>query len=161
MEERMMVEARVRSRNKKTWTATGLNDVVIHQADESRVVHLEIRIEKTSIGTLAADGLVIASPTGSTAYSLSAGGPIVRPTIEALLATPICAHALAFRPLLVGGDETVHVRVQPGATRARHGGWSDHPPRPGEVQVCRRGPRSVVSVKRESFYEVLRKKRAW
>jgi NAD+ kinase len=165
VENRLMVEARVRSHKGKTWSETGLNDVVIHQADQSRVVHLELRIDKTPIGTLAADGLIVATPTGSTAYSLSAGGPIVRPTIEALLATPICAHGFAFRPLLIGADETIHLRVQPGATRARItvDGQISRMLAPGdEVQVRRAKTRlSVLSLKRESFYEVLRKKLAW
>ena len=103
IEPRMMVEAKVGSRRRQgAWTECGLNDVVIHQSDESRMVRLELRIGRTPIGTLAADGLIVATPTGSTAYSLSAGGPIVSPTLEALLATPICPHSLAFRPLLVG-----------------------------------------------------------
>jgi len=165
VEKRVMVEARVRSGKARTWTETGLNDIVIHQADESRVVHLEMRIDKTSIGTLAADGLILSTPTGSTAYSLSAGGPIVRPTIEALLATPICAHGLAFRPLLVGGDETIHIRVQPGTTRARLtvDGQISRLLAPGdEVQVRRAKTRLLMlSLRRESFYEVLRKKLAW
>jgi len=79
IEPRMMVEARVGPRGRAGWTECGLNDVVVHQADESRMVRLDLKIGPTMIGTLAADGLIVATPTGSTAYSLSAGGPIVRP----------------------------------------------------------------------------------
>ncbi len=166
IDSRMMVEARVGSRGSKTtWTGCGLNDVVIHQSDESRMVQLDIRIGPTAIGTLAADGLIVATPTGSTAYSLSAGGPIVRPTIEALLATPICPHSLAFRPLLVGANEKLRIRVGPNVNRARLtvDGQISRPLSAGDdVEIRRARTRvSMLSLKRESFYEVLREKLAW
>jgi NAD+ kinase len=165
IEHRMMVEARVGSRRGTTWTECGLNDVVIHQADESRMVRLDLRIGPTRIGTLAADGLIVATPTGSTAYSLSAGGPIVRPTIEALLATPICPHSLVFRPLLIGADEKLRVRVGESVSRARLtiDGQISRLLAPGdEVEIRRAKARvAMLSLKRESFYEVLREKLAW
>jgi len=166
VEHRMMVEARVGSRRSKAvWTECGLNDVVIHQSDESRMVHLDLRIGRTSIGTLSADGLIVATPTGSTAYSLSAGGPIVRPTVEALLATPICPHSLAFRPLLVGAGEKLRVRVGAEVNRARLtiDGQISRPLQAGDdIEIRRARPRvSMLSLRRESFYEVLREKLAW
>jgi NAD+ kinase len=166
IEPRMMVEARVDSKKGKArWTECGLNDVVIHQSDESRMVHLELRIGRTPIGTLAADGLIVATPTGSTAYSLSAGGPIVEPTLEALLATPICPHSLAFRPLLVGADEKLRVRVGRDVNRARLtvDGQISRPLAAGDdIEIRRAKSRvSMLSLKRESFYEVLREKLAW
>jgi len=166
IEPRMMVEARVGSRRSKAvWTECGLNDVVIHQSDESRMVQLELRIGRTSIGTLAADGLIVATPTGSTAYSLSAGGPIVGPTLEALLATPICPHSLAFRPLLVGANEKLRVRVGANVNRARltvDGQISRQLQAGDDVEIRRARARvSMLSLKRESFYEVLREKLAW
>jgi NAD+ kinase len=166
IEPRMMVEARVGSRRgKAAWTGCGLNDVVIHQSDESRMVQLELRIGRTSIGTLAADGLIVATPTGSTAYSLSAGGPIVGPTLEALLATPICPHSLAFRPLLVGANEKLRVRVGASVNRARltvDGQISRQLKAGDDVEIRRARARvSMLSLKRESFYEVLREKLAW
>jgi len=166
VEHRMMVEARVGARRgTKAWAECGLNDVVIHQSDESRMVHLELRIGRTHIGTLAADGLIVATPTGSTAYSLSAGGPIVRPTVEALLATPICPHSLAFRPLLVGAGERLRVRVGASVNRARLtiDGQISRPLQAGDdIEIRRARSRvSMLSLRRESFYEVLREKLAW
>ena len=166
IEPRMMVEARVSSgRSRSTWTEVGLNDAVIHQSDESRMVKLELRIGSTPIGTLAADGLIVATPTGSTAYSLSAGGPIVRPTIEALLATPICPHSLAFRPLLVGAGEKLRVRIGAGVNKARltiDGQISRLLEAGDDVEIRRAKTRvSMLSLRRESFYEVLREKLAW
>ena len=165
IEARMMIEARVRPRKGAVWSECGLNDAVIHQADESRMVRLDVRIGRTSIGTLAADGLIVATPTGSTAYSLSAGGPIVRPTIEALLATPICPHSLAFRPLLVDAGEKLRVRVGQSVSRARLtiDGQISRLLAPGDEVELRRAKSRVqmLSLKRESFYEVLREKLAW
>jgi len=165
LDRRLMVEARVTTRKGAAWTGSGLNDVVIHQSDVSRMVRLEIRIGPTSIGTLAADGLIVATPTGSTAYSLSAGGPIVRPSIEALLATPVCPHSLAFRPLLVGADETLRIRVEQATSRARLtiDGQISRLLAAGDVIQVRRAKERVrlISLKRESFYEVLREKLAW
>ena len=165
IEPRMMVEARVGPRGRVRWSECGLNDVVVHQADESRMVRLDLKIGPTMIGTLAADGLIVATPTGSTAYSLSAGGPIVRPTIEALLATPICPHSLAFRPLLVGAGEKLRIRVGSTVSRARltiDGQISRLLAAGDEVEIRRAKTRvAMLSLKRDSFYEVLREKLAW
>ena len=119
LERRTMVEAQVRRRGSKgVWQEVGLNDAVIHPSERSRVIAMDLRIAGKEIGTLVGDGLIVASPTGSTAYSLSAGGPIVRPSVEALLATPISPHTVTWRPLLVGADETIRVRLRPGHPRA-------------------------------------------
>ena len=95
-----------------------LNDAVVH-ASSSRLLDLDLRIDDEPLGEFRADGLIVATPTGSTAYSLSAGGPIVRPTIPALVATPICAHSLAVRPLLFADGETLHLTFGPQGTEAQ------------------------------------------
>jgi len=166
VERRIMVEAVVRSGGtQRAWMAVGLNDAVIHARDRSRVVAIDIGIGRTPIGTLVADGLIVATPTGSTAYSLSAGGPIVRPTMEALITTPISPHTLAFRPLLVGADESVRVRVRSGhaptaitvdGQLARNLAAND------EVTIRRaKSHVDLLVLERGSFYEVLRSKFAW
>ena len=166
VERRIMVETVVRSsRGGRAWKAIGLNDAVIHARDRSRVVSIDIGIGQTPIGTLVADGLIVATPTGSTAYSLSAGGPIVRPTIEALITTPISPHTLAFRPLLVGADETVRARVRadhaPAAVTVD--GQLSRPLSPSDVVTMRRATPHVdlLVLERGSFYDVLRAKFAW
>lgn len=88
-----------------------LNDVVLHKGGVARVIRYQLRVDGEVVGPISADGLVVASPTGSTAYSLSAGGPVVVPSIDAMLVTPICAHSLSLRPLVVPGTATV--RVEP------------------------------------------------
>ncbi len=166
VERRMMVEARVRSaKTGRTWSAVGLNDAVIHARDRSRVVSIDVRIGGTPIGTIVGDGLILSTPTGSTAYSLSAGGPIVRPTIEALIATPISPHTLTFRPLLVGADEAIGVRVRAGHAPAAVtvDGQVSRLLTPGDEVLIRKAKAHVdlVVLNRGSFYEVLRSKFAW
>ncbi|MEK7315808.1 MAG: NAD(+)/NADH kinase [Candidatus Eisenbacteria bacterium] len=166
VERRMMVETTVRSeRGTRAWNGVGLNDAVIHPRDRSRVIALDIRIGSTPLGTLVADGLIVATPTGSTAYSLSAGGPIVRPTIEALIATPISPHTLTFRPLLVGASEVVRIVLRHGHPRATLtlDGQVTHLLKPGDEIEIRRAKRhvSLITLRPGSFYEVLRRKFAW
>lgn len=166
VERRLMIETRVRSgRTGRTWSATGLNEAVIHARDRSRVLSLDLRIGRTPIGTLVADGLIVATPTGSTAYSLSAGGPILRPTIEALITTPISPHTLTFRPLIVGADETVSGRLRPGHAPAAVtvDGYLTRRLSAGDEVLIRRADLHVdlLVLERASFYEVLRTKLAW
>jgi NAD+ kinase len=88
---------------------TSLNDVVLHKGGVARVVRFNLSVDGDAIGAVSADGVVVASPTGSTAYSLSAGGPVVMPTIDAMIVTPICAHSLSVRPVVVPGSATVRI----------------------------------------------------
>jgi len=176
IERRIMVEARVRrvapAKGRRTarsaarvWTATALNDAVVHPSDRSRVIAIDVSIGKKPVGTLIGDGLIVSTPTGSTAYSLSAGGPIVRPTIEALIATPISPHTLAWRPLLVGARETLSLRLRAGHPRANLtlDGQVTRAVSPDDEIIVRRAPRSVslIVFERDSFYDVLRTKLAW
>ncbi|MEO8635010.1 MAG: NAD(+)/NADH kinase [Gemmatimonadales bacterium] len=93
-----------------------LNDVVIHKSGVARMVRIRVTVDGEDLGPYSADGVVVASPTGSTAYSLSAGGPIVAPGVEAMILTPICAHTLAVRPVVIPADATVCIEpVSPGA----------------------------------------------
>lgn len=91
------------------------NDFVLHKSGVARVTRLDMRVGEgedwKEVGSFSGDGLIIATPTGSTAYSLSAGGPIVVPSVDCLILTPICPHTLAVRPLVVPGDHTVAVRA--------------------------------------------------
>jgi len=84
-----------------------LNDIAVHKSGVARVVRVRVRVDDEDLGPYSADGVVVASPTGSTAYSLSAGGPIVAPGVEAMIITPICAHTLGVRPIVVHADSTV------------------------------------------------------
>src|SRR5690606_41875920 len=86
-------------------------DVVLYRGGVARVIRVRVHAHGEGVGTYSADGIILATPTGSTAYSLSAGGPIVPPALDCIIATPICPHALAVRPLILSSTETVSVEV--------------------------------------------------
>ena len=99
---------------RKQWRA--LNDFVLHKGGFARVVRLNIFVDGESIGQYAADGIVISTPTGSTAYSLSAGGPVVVPTVESIIITPVSPHTLAIRSLVIPADAEVTIEANESPT---------------------------------------------
>ncbi len=105
--ERITVTAQVGERS-----ATGVNDVVVEKIDSTRLVHLEVAVDGVHFATYRADGLVIATPTGSTAYSFSAGGPLVDPGVEALVMTPVASHSLFDRSLVLPASTRIAVTVR-------------------------------------------------
>ncbi|HUS81130.1 MAG TPA: NAD(+)/NADH kinase [Armatimonadota bacterium] len=113
IEERLMIRARLRRGGEVVEDLLGLNDAAIATDNLRRMVRLRVEMDGLGIGCFAADGLIVATPTGSTAYSLSAGGPIVEPQVEALILTTICPHTLADRPLVVRADSQIACRLEP------------------------------------------------
>ena len=110
--ERAALQATVRAAGGLVVTELlALNDVVLHKGGVARVVRFQVLIDDDPMGPVSADGLVIATPTGSTAYSLSAGGPVVVPSLQAIIVTPICAHSLGVRPIVVRADAII--RIEP------------------------------------------------
>jgi len=108
---RLMLDVEVRLRAQVRLTGSVLNDAVLSKNALSRLAKLEVTIDARPATTYEADGLIVATPTGSTAYSLSAAGPIVIPTLDAVLLTPICPHALSQRPVVLPPSSVVQVRV--------------------------------------------------
>jgi NAD+ kinase len=90
-----------------------LNDIVVHKEGVARVIRLEVWIDEEEVGQYSSDGIIVSTPTGSTAYSLSAGGPMVMPEVDALIITAICPHTLAIRPLVVSGEATIAIQQAP------------------------------------------------
>lgn len=110
-EERMRLDVEVRREAESLGSFIALNDAVVSNTALSRMLHLETRADGSEVTTYHADGLIVATPTGSTAYSLSAGGPLLLPNIEAILVTPISPHTLTQRPLVLPGGSEVELRV--------------------------------------------------
>ncbi len=165
LEDRIMLEALVTPEDGPARSAgVALNDGVVH-AGSARLLDLELVVDDQEIGEFRADGIVVATPTGSTAYSLSAGGPIVRPTIPALIATPICAHSLAVRPFLLSDREALHVRFGPPGARAEltMDGSPSAPIQAGDRVTLRKAEAvtRLVMPRGRSFYSVVRTKLNW
>ena len=112
MDSRMTLEANPTGTATSSPRMRALNDVVLHKGGFARVLRLRVAVNREEIGTLAADGIVISTPTGSTAYSLSAGGPIVAPTVDSILITPVSPHTLAVRPILLPPDAVITVQPE-------------------------------------------------
>lgn len=106
IDKRMVLEVKVSEYKKKYYA---LNDVVLFRSHSSRLINMDVSIDGQYMNTFRSDGLIVASPTGSTAYSLSSGGPIVSPQINAIIINPICPHMLSNRPTLISGDSLIEI----------------------------------------------------
>jgi NAD+ kinase len=148
---------------RKQWRA--LNDFVLHKGGFARVVRLNISVDGESIGTYAADGIVISTPTGSTAYSLSAGGPVVVPTVESIIITPVSPHTLAIRSLVISadGEVTVEANESPTELLVTVDGQVGTSFVKGEKLKVRRAdnPVRIVRFPGATFFERMRLKLGW
>ncbi len=165
VEKRMTLEIRVHSKNRKPYQFRVLNDGVIAKGARSRIIDLETYVGDDYLCTYRADGLILSTATGSTAYSLATGGPILEPTLSAIVVAPICPHTLTHRPIVVPGNATIRVTLrsfgdtvilipdgQPGV-RLNNG---------DKVEARDYGlPVSLIKVPARSYYEILRDKLKW
>jgi NAD+ kinase len=142
-----------------------LNDVVLHKGGFARVMRLRVSVNGEEIGILAADGIVISTPTGSTAYSLSAGGPIVVPTVESIMVTPIAPHTLSVRPIVLPPDAEIVVQPEdvPEEVLVTVDGQVGTSFGAGNTLTLRRSPHRVRIARfpGSSFFGTLRRKLGW
>ncbi|HYT67480.1 MAG TPA: NAD(+)/NADH kinase [Vicinamibacterales bacterium] len=143
-----------------------LNDIVITKAALSRMIEIAVMVDDAPVTTVRADGLIIASPTGSTAYNLAAGGPIVHPSVDAILLTPIAPHTLTNRPIVIPAASDVQVRPvmrDQDEVFVTFDGQSGFPLRPTDIVRIRRAPRPIRIVKsaKRTYFELLREKLKW
>jgi len=119
IDKRMMLGCKISGKNKEIFCSAAINDVFIMAGPPFKMIELKISVDGQSLAGCISDGLIISTPTGSTAYNLSAGGPIISPKMEAIVITPICPHSLSFRPIVINPDSNVEVlplRVNEGTT---------------------------------------------
>ena len=164
IEERMMLTARVRRDGEVVGMWLALNDAVITKAAMSRIINLAVSVEGQYATAYRADGLIISTPTGSTAYSLSAGGPILYPTMDGIVLTPICSHTLTNRPIVLPGTHRVEVTLlTPQEVMLTIDGQVGVPLGERDVVEVGRAPSAIRLVRfpQKHFFSVLRTKLKW
>jgi NAD+ kinase len=165
VEERMMLQAAMLRGRKVISRQRVLNDVVINKSALARILEMNVKINRKFVAVYHADGLILSTPTGSTAYSLSAGGPIVLPSVHAFCITPICPHALTNRPLVVPDAASIEVTLQSGAedVYCTMDGQVGLPMRAGDRLQVRRSGASLPLVvsQHRNYFDVLRRKLRW
>lgn len=162
----MLSATLVRGDGHETLVHQGLNDVTIAKASTvSRIVEFTVSVGSKFVSEFRADGLIVSSPTGSTAYNLAAGGPILHPLLDAVVLTPICPHMLSYRPLVIPASTPVRIKVR-SSTSPVHvtvdGQWSREV-MPADELVVSMGKRrlKLVTSPARDYYEVLRTKLKW
>jgi NAD+ kinase len=165
VENREMLSVKVIRKNKQFCSYDVLNDVVISRGIVSRVVDLSLEINDKQISTFKADGLILATPTGSTAYSLSAGGPIVFPALPLMIITPICPHTLTNRPLVVSNERVVRVRSLTDTTQVHLtlDGQISFDLMAGDVVEVTKSKKSVKFIRSpfRDYFSILKTKLMW
>jgi len=165
IEKRMVLSCQVFHEDKEVFSSSAINDVFITAGTPSRVIELNISVDGQLLAGCVSDGLIISTPTGSTAYNLSAGGPIVSPEVEAIVITPICPHSLSFRPIVINAESTVEVvgvRLNEGTTVSIDGQVSTSLSPKHLVKVTRKnGDFLIVNNPIRSRWDTLAAKLSW
>lgn len=165
LESRAMLHSELWRDGSKCCEHEALNDVVVAKGAIARMGHFQVKVDDKLAASFRADGVIVATPTGSTAYSLAAGGPVLVPGVDVLVVTPICPHQLTLRPIVVPGNSRIQVRVEgvPDQTFLTVDGQEAIQLRLGDELHCRRSDFSVKLVRLEgnSFFDVLRSKLKW
>ena len=164
VEERMMLTARVTRQGERLSEYVALNDVVITKSAMSRIINLDVSIQGQFATAYRADGLIVSTPTGSTAYCLSAGGPIVFPTMDAVVLTPICSHTLTNRPIVLPAGHPIDVTLQSDqdVMLTLDGQVGFHLKRGDRVEIRQAAARiRLLRFPQKHFFSVLRTKLKW
>jgi NAD+ kinase len=163
--KRSMVHCQVRRKGQCVATYDALNDIVMNQRAVARITEFEVRVNGTFVANYKADGMIVATPTGSTAYSLAAGGPILAPDVPGFVITPVASHALTNRPLVVQDTAVIEIRVMVTREQAylTIDGQQGLPLEEGDVIECKKSDFKVTLFRFPSrtFFEVLRTKLKW
>lgn len=165
-DRRLILEACIVRRGKNIGVYRGMNDAVISSAGLSKIVKLSVSLDETPVGRYRADGIIVSTPTGSTAYSAAAGGPILHPEMEAMIINPICPFTLSHRPFVIPGNEVINIELeeeQRTEVIITVDGQQMVKLEPLDLICIRRAEDMVRLVRsdKRSFYEVLRTKLNW
>ncbi|TJY55792.1 NAD(+) kinase [Sinimarinibacterium sp. CAU 1509] len=165
-EDRLLLEARIHTSDGHAGPFLAINDVVIRNQAAIRMLEFETWLDREFISLHRADGFIVASPTGSTAYALSSGGPVLHPSLQAITLVPICPHTLSDRPIVVGADQTVRIVLlgdESTAAMCTCDGQSSYSLRSGDVLEVRRASARMRLIHPEtySYFNILRNKLHW
>lgn len=162
IERRMMLDSWIERRGVSQDTSIALNEVCVNNSGFLKLIYFELSVNGQYIDTFRADGVIIATPTGSTAYSLSAGGPVLKPTTELIAITQICPHTLYSRPLVISGDDVVSVRVNSACNNVQItlDGQNSIQVAEGDIINIKSSKyhTDIIKTTDKCFYEILRKK---
>jgi NAD+ kinase len=165
IESRAMVHSELWRDGKLNCQHEALNDVVVAKGAIARMGHFAVEVDDQLAAFFRADGVIVATPTGSTAYSLAAGGPVLTPGVDGLVVTPICPHQLTLRPMVLPGASRILVRIEgvPDQTFLTVDGQEAIQLRLGDELRCRRSDLSVKLIRlgKNGFFDVLRSKLKW
>ena len=162
-EERMMLDIRVVRGGKVISENLALNDAVISNGSMARVAELDVLADDELVTEVTGDGVIVATPTGSTAYSMSAGGPIVEPTSSCIIVTPVCAHQLSARAMVLSAERKVAVQLPKGSRKhlflSVDGGKALRLAGGDRVEICRSAHTTkLIRLSERSFYQIIRQK---
>ena len=166
IENRMMLKASLIKESKRCKSRYALNEVVINKGTLDRVLELSTRADQEYITTYKADGLIFSTPTGSTAYNLSAGGPLVYPGLASILVTPICPFMLSSRPVLLPADSCLQTTLETGHNHRAHvivdgqSAWDMEGEDTLEIEAAKQPLRLIISPSRD-YFAILRNKLHW
>jgi len=165
LDKRMMLKADIIRKNKVIGSYSILNDIVINKAALARIIDLSVEIDGYYVTTYKADGLIISTPTGSTAYSLSAGGPIIYPSMKAFVITPICPHTLTHRPIVISDEVEIRIILNAGDgdVFVTLDGQLGFPIKSEDVirVVKSKDVVSLIQARERNYFELLRRKLKW
>jgi NAD+ kinase len=165
LDERAMLHAELWREGTQRSSYEALNEVVISKGDIARMGEFAVELDGKSVARFRADGVIVSTPTGSTAYTLAANGPILTPDVDAMVVTPICPHLLTLRPIVVRGDAalTVRVEVVPNLALLTVDGQLAVELQRGDEVHCQRSSHTVklVRLSESGFFEALRNKLSW
>lgn len=165
-ERRILLTAIIESDNEKSKVSDAFNDVVVHKWEAARMIETETYIDGRLLNTMRSDGLIISTPTGSTAYALSGGGPILEPGMDAIVMVPICPHSMSYRPIVVDGSSEIEIIVH-DSTHSNAQVTCDGQVNMGLVSgdkiLIKRKPKCVTIIHppEHDHYQVLRAKLHW